>query len=133
MAAAKLSATYQNVMTLPLITIGFSTKGGCGAAALPRLCLVAAAIQRRLAPSLLALIPINAQVVRLPAHGNDVDLAVAVEVGGGEVLDGHAAVIDNLPSPFLALAVGALVDTHAAALREFVARLRVGIVAHADD
>ena len=67
------------------------------------------------------------------ADGDDVGLAVAVEVGDGQVFHRDAAVVEDVPLPLRALAVGALVDADAAALRELVARLRVRVVAHADD
>src|SRR5262245_34101298 len=76
--------------------------------------------------SLLRRVAVDADVLRLPANGDDVDLAVAVEVGTGRVLDGHAAVLDDLPLPLLALLVEGLVDAHPAAL---AAGLRF-IVAH---
>src|SRR4051812_7582609 len=81
----------------------------------------------------LPLIPVDAAIPRRAAHGDDVDLAVAVEVGRGEVFDRDPAVFDNRALPLSALAVGALVDPNAAALLERVAHLLVRVVAHADD
>ena len=54
---------------------------------------------------LLPLIPVYPRVVRPPADGDDVRLAVAVQVGDRQVLDRHAAVIDDVPGPLLAVAV----------------------------
>src|SRR5207249_577100 len=61
--------------------------------------------------------------------GDDVDAAVAVEVGAGEVFDGDAAGIDDGPGPFGAGAVGGFVNADAAAIAGF----GVQIVADADD
>ena len=71
--------------------------------------------------SLLRFVPVDANVVRGPADGDDGDLAVAVEIDGGEVLDGDAAVVDDLALPFRAAFVRGLVDAHAAALGDIVA------------
>src|SRR4029077_6778174 len=51
------------------------------------------------------LIPINANVMRLPPDGDDVDAAVAVEVAGGDVFHGDAAIVENVPGPVSALVV----------------------------
>src|SRR5262249_24879650 len=62
----------------------------------------------------LPLIPVNPCVAGLPTDRDDVDLAVAVEIGRGQVLDRHAAVVDDVPGPFRAFAVRAFVDADAA-------------------
>src|SRR5439155_16799461 len=66
--------------------------------------------------SLHADVPVDAPVVRLPAHGHQVDAAVAVEVGRRQVLDRDAATFDDLASPLRALLVLGLVDADAAPL-----------------
>src|SRR5262249_23737128 len=78
---------------------------------------------------LLALVPVNADVVRLPPDGDDVDAAVAVQIRNGEVLHRHPAVLDNLPLPLAVLQVSGLVDAHPATL----AGLLAPVVADADD
>src|SRR5262245_10802172 len=65
----------------------------------------------------------------LPAHGDDVDLAVAVQVRTSKVLDGDAAVVEDRACPFGAISVGGLIKANAAA----VAGIRVQVVADADN
>src|SRR5262249_39654627 len=79
--------------------------------------------------SFLPLVPVNANVLRLPADGDDVNLAVAVEVGRGQVLDVHTALVDQGPLPLCSLRARRSVDAHAAPL----ARLHAQVVAHADN
>src|SRR5438270_220735 len=64
-----------------------------------------------------------------PADGHQVNLALAVQVGGGKVLNSHAAFIHQLPLPLRSLAVGGLVNADAATLAGLFAQ----VVAHADD
>src|SRR4051794_10505799 len=47
-----------------------------------------------------ALIPVDANIVRLSADSHDVDFAVTIEICRGQVFDCHAAVLDDVPSPF---------------------------------
>src|SRR5207249_695422 len=75
------------------------------------------------------LVPVDAHVPRLPPDRHDVDLAVAVEVCCGQVLDRDAARIDVVAGPLRALVVERLVDANAAAF----AGLHAQVVAHADD
>src|SRR4051812_31334232 len=75
--------------------------------------------------SSLPLIPIYPRVVRPPADGDDVRLAVPVQVGDRQVLDRHPTVIDDVPGPLLAHAVGGLVDADAALLGKRVPLGRV--------
>src|SRR5262249_37570810 len=79
----------------------------------------------------LPLIPVYPHVLGRPADGDDVRLAVAVQVGHGQVLDRDAPVVKDHPLPLLADGVGALVNAHAALLGERVPLRR--IVANADD
>src|SRR5262249_30225446 len=79
---------------------------------------------------LLPLVPVNADVVRLPPHGDDVDATIPVQVRRRQVLDRHAAVLDNLPLPLAVLDVGRLVDAHSAPLSRLLAQVAV---THADD
>src|SRR5262249_39516773 len=74
-------------------------------------------------------VPVDAGVVGSAAHGHDVDAAVAVEVGRGEVLHRDAPLVDQETLPLRAGRVGGLVDAHAALLAGLVAE----VVAHADD
>src|SRR5579864_1223231 len=95
-------------------------------------------IHRHPPPSLrrkrqLLLIPIDFRVPGLAAHGDDVDAAVAVDVGTNQVFDRHTAVVYNLPGPLLALAVGTFIDPHAAPQCKFVAGLWIWVVADTDD
>src|SRR5437879_4282743 len=57
-----------------------------------------------------ALVPVNPHVSRLSPHRDDVDLAVAVKVGTGEVFDGDAARIEQHAGPFRAFVVNRFVD-----------------------
>src|SRR5262245_43858363 len=66
--------------------------------------------------SLLALIPVDACVLRLPADGDDVRAAVAVELGDREVFDRDAALVEELARPLRAEGLGRAVDADAAAL-----------------
>src|SRR5262249_40543230 len=75
------------------------------------------------------LVPVDSNIVRLSAPGDDVDAAIAVEVRRGEVFHGDAAVVEDVPCPFRALVVERLVQPHAAPLAGFVAF----VVADADD
>jgi len=75
------------------------------------------------------LIPIDAQIVGLPADGHNVDSAGAVDVCGSQVFDRDSAVIDNVPGPFCSFGVKGLVNAHAAPFTGFVAE----VIAHADD
>src|SRR5262245_18984478 len=68
-------------------------------------------------------------IAGLPADGNDVGFAVAVEVRDGQVFTRDAAVIDDLPLPFLAFAVRVFVNPHAPAFSPFFAQ----VITHADD
>src|SRR5262245_24876770 len=65
--------------------------------------------------SLLRLIPINADVLSRPTDGDEVDTAVAVDVGRREVFDRDAPLFDDLPRPFAANLVHRTVDADAAA------------------
>src|SRR5690242_5331080 len=58
----------------------------------------------------LPLIPVYPRVVRPPADGDDVRLAVAVQVGDRQVLDRDPAIVDDEPGPLLADAVRRLVE-----------------------
>src|SRR4051812_24414360 len=78
----------------------------------------------------LPLVPVDANVLRLPAAGDDVLLAVAVQVRDRQVFHRDAAVVEDEAVPLLALAVGVLVDSDAALLGEGVALRRV--IAHTD-
>src|SRR6516225_11022353 len=71
--------------------------------------------------SLRTFIPVDANVVRLPADGDDVDAAVAVEARRRQVFDGNAAVVENMPGPLRALVVERLVEPNAATLAGLVA------------
>src|SRR5262245_5840284 len=75
------------------------------------------------------LVPIDPYVPCRPPRRDDVDSAVAIEIGGGEVFDGDAAGIDIVASPFIAFVVERFVNADAATLIGFHAE----IVADSDD
>src|SRR5262245_40501045 len=77
------------------------------------------------------LVPMDANVYGRAPDGDDVDAAVAVQVGRREVLDRHAVRIDELPFPLFALTVATLIEPHTATDFERIGHLRV--VADADD
>src|SRR5437868_13838226 len=65
----------------------------------------------------------------LPADRDDVEPAVAVEVGDGEILDRHTAVLEDVLAPLRAFVINGLVDPDAAAL----SRLLTSVVPNTDD
>ena len=67
--------------------------------------------------------------MRLPPDGHDVHSAIAIEVCDGQIFDGHAPIVDNVPAPLSAAAVHGLVDAHSAPLLRLIAQ----IIADADD
>src|SRR6185437_7823617 len=75
--------------------------------------------RQRMADSLVMLlgfVPIDAHVFRLPSHRDNILPAVAIEIGGRQILDVHAARIDQLPRPFLSAGVLRVVHSQAAAM-----------------
>src|SRR4051794_40051121 len=82
--------------------------------------------------TLLRLVPIDFHVVGLAADGDNVDPPVAVEIGGGQIFDRHAAGVDAVGLPFRRRVASGIVDAQAAAAgRVFAVRLLV--IANADD
>lgn len=63
---------------------------------------------------LLALIPVDADIPRLPAHGDDVDSPIPIQVGGGKVFHGDSPRVDVVTLPFLALIVLDCVEANTA-------------------
>src|SRR5689334_2187790 len=74
-----------------------------------------------------AFVPINLHVLRRPADGDDVASAVAVEIATGQVFDGYAAGIDELPRPLRAAGILRVINADT----EFDRIVQV--VANADD
>src|SRR5947209_16596895 len=62
-----------------------------------------------------ALVPVDLDVPGGAADGDDVDLAIGVEVGAGEILGRHAAVVDDVLFPLCGGGVGCAEDVDAAA------------------
>src|SRR5262245_2315991 len=79
----------------------------------------------------LPLVPVYPRVVRAPTDGDDVRLAVAVQIGHGLVLDRDPAILDNVSSPYFAHAVRGLVDADSAFLGKRIAL--AGVITNADD
>src|SRR5262245_19647952 len=75
---------------------------------------------------LLSLIPVDACILGLPAHGDKVNSAVAIQVGRRQVLDCDATGFDDLPAPAAAALIEGSVDANAA-------RFLAPLVANADD
>src|SRR4029077_10183754 len=75
-----------------------------------------------------SLVPVNADVTGLPADGDDVRSAIAIEVGDRQGFHSHAAVFDYVPSPFSAVFVYDFIDADAATFAWLIAE----IVANAD-
>ncbi len=67
--------------------------------------------------------------MRLPADGHDVNAAIAVQIGGGKILNMNAALIEQLTLPLRPRIVECFENAHAA----FLARLLAEIVADADN
>src|SRR5262245_56016811 len=69
------------------------------------------------------LVPVNADVAGLPADGDDVRSAVAVEIADGQGFHGHPAVFDNVTGPARAFLIERLIDAHAAPLAGFITEI----------
>jgi hypothetical protein len=54
--------------------------------------------------------------MRLPTDGDDVNAAVAVEIGCREVFHGDSAIVEDVPRPFLAWVIHRFVEPDAAPL-----------------
>src|SRR5262245_34108675 len=79
--------------------------------------------------SLHAFVPVNANIPGLAADSHDIDAAVVIQVPSGQILDRHAPILDDVPSPLGPLAIQRLVQADATPLSGLVAL----VVAHADD
>lgn len=78
-------------------------------------------------------IPVDSGVTGLPAHCNDVDTAIAVEISSAKVFHGDTPIFQYISFPFRTTAVGAAIQPYAPSEGVPVARLGVGIVTHPHD
>src|SRR5262245_37511435 len=66
-------------------------------------------------------VPVDPNVAGLPAHGDDVDPAIVIQICRGQIFDRHATIFEDVPGPLGSLGIQRLVPADAAPLPWFLA------------